>query len=262
MRPWRYILACACATPCFGQSMALVQNSGPVLPEPGIDFRVNETHYTFDLMGSTGSSDWVASDVSVTVTGPGFIWHHPAQAIATRPHPSGDPNQTPCYYHNLLPPGVPIAPEIGGNLIFRDTFFTGPGQRFTVAPQFASPGPPIEDPSQCGPPPIVSTPTGLRGISAQGNEIPLAWFDTINSPINNAVLARLTFQVDPVVLLLTPENGPDRVPFAMITGRIASAANPSGNPFSHPLFAVIPEPASGFLLLVGVACLRHHGTGR
>lgn len=246
------ILACGfafAATAAFAQSTALVANNATD-PANGPDAAVfsRTTHFTFDIQGTTGTADWTGSEVSVDVVGTGGIWHASDQRIAESPLPT-DPN-TLCLVHNLNSPSLTNTATNRNNTRMWDTFFTAPGAAFTVDPQFASPGGPNPNPGQCPPPPIVSTATRLRGINPQGNEIPLAWFDTTVAALNNSVLARLTFQVPANAAITGLEPLPGTVRFATITGKTTSSANPQGNAFSFTIYQ-LPEPSTLSLLALG-----------
>ena len=244
---------CGMATAAFAQSMAMVQNSTPV--STGADaagFGRDTTHFTFDLQGNTAGADWTGSEVSVDVVGTGSIWHATDQRLSENSPPS-DPNEI-CYVHNLNTPGLTFNGTNNANSRMYDTFFTGPGSRFTVDPSFASPGQPAPDPASCpASPPIVSSATRLRGKNPAGTEIPLAWFDAVNAPLaggSASTLARLTFQVPADASITGTEPGTGRVLFATIRGRITSAANPQGTNFSFDIYQT-PEPSTMALLALG-----------
>lgn len=241
---------CGVATAAFAQSMALVQNSTAVTSLQGGDtFGRDTTHFTFDMQGTTGAADWTGSEVAVDVVGTGAIWHSGDQRISEG-NPPNDPNET-CYIHNLNSPGLAFNAANNARSDMYDSFFTGPGSRFNVDPSFASPGLPAPDPASCpANPPIVSTATRLRGLNPQGVEIPLAWFDAVNAPLNNTVLSRLTFVVDAANAITGTEPGAGRTLFATIRGRITSATNPNGNNFSFDIYQV-PEPSTMALLALG-----------
>lgn len=244
---------CGMATAAFAQSMAIVQNSTAVTTgADAASFGRDTTHFTFDLQGNTAGADWTGSEVAVDVVGTGSIWHATDQRLSIN-SPPADPNES-CYVHNLQTPGLTFGAANNANSRMYDTFFTGPGSRFTVDPQFASPGVPSADPAACpANPPIVSTATRLRGLNPAGTEIPLAWFDAVNAPLaggSAGTLARLTFQVPANAAITGTEPGAGRVLFATIRGRITSAANPNGTNFSFDIYQT-PEPSTMALLALG-----------
>ena len=241
---------CGVATVAFGQSMALNANTTATTTGPDSPATFRSNHFTFDLAGTTGTGvDWTGSEISVDVVGTGSIWHASNQRLALS-SPPADPN-TSCYVHNLQSPGLANNATNRANTLSYDTFFTSPGSAFTVDPTFASPGVPSADPAQCpANPPIVSTATRIRGLNPQGAEIPLAWFDTANAPLNNTVIGRLTFEVPANAADVSTVGGAGRVLFATIRGRITSATNPAGNNFSFDLFQA-PEPSTMALLALG-----------
>lgn len=215
------------------------------------------SHFTFDLQGSTTGADWTGSEISVDVVGTGTIWHASNQRIATNNPPSPiDPNNPPtCYLHNLNTPGL-AAPGANNNTLMYDTFFTSPGSRFTTDPTFASPGLPAPDQASCpAQPPIVSTATRIRGTNPSGAEIPLSWFDTATAALNNTVLARFTFEVPAanggLVAQATSLPAPaGKVPLARLFGRTTTANNSLGTGFDVTIYQV-PEPSTVALLALG-----------
>lgn len=240
---------CGVATVAFGQSMALVANTTATTTGVDSPATFRATHFTFDLQGATGTADWTGSEIAVDVVGTGSIWHASNQRILNS-NPPADPNTT-CYVHNLQTPGLANNAGNRANTLMYDTFFTAPGSAFTVDPTFASPGVPATGPDVCpANPPIVSSATRIRGLNPQGAEIPLAWFDTANLPLNNTVMGRLTFQVPADRADVSTVGGAGRILFATIRGRITSATNPSGNSFSFDLFQA-PEPSTMALLALG-----------
>jgi len=241
---------CGVATVAFGQSMALVPNTTAVTTGPDASATFRNTHFTFDLAGTTATGvDWTGSEISVDVVGTGSIWHASNQRVL-QSSPPGDPNVT-CYVHNLQSPGLSNSAANRANSLSYDTFFTAPGSPFTVDPTFASPGVPAPNPNVCpANPPIVSTATRIRGLNPQGAEIPLAWFDTANLPLNNTVMGRLTFEVPANRADVSTVAGAGRILFATIRGKITSATNPTGNAFSFDLYQA-PEPSTMALLALG-----------
>ena len=240
---------CGVATVAFGQTMSLVANATATTTGADSPATFRATHFTFDLTGATGTADWTGSEISVDVVGTGSIWHASNQRIS-QSSPPADPN-TQCYVHNLQVPALANNATNRANTLMYDTFFTAPGSAFNVDPTFASPGVPATGPDVCpANPPILSNATRIRGINPQGTQIPLAWFDTANLPLNNTVLGRLTFEVPADRAAVSDVAGPGRVLFATITGRITSATNPSGNSFSFNLYQA-PEPSTMALLALG-----------
>lgn len=248
--------ALAAAT-AFGQSMNLVANNTAVTS--GADsatFQRNITHFTFDLQGNTEGADWTGSEVSVDVVGTGSIWHATDQRIAEG-SPPDDPN-TLCYLHNLNVPALAFNATNNANTKMYDTWFTAPGARFQVDPAFASPGLPAPDTMSCQPiPPIVSTATRLRGLNSDGDEIPLAWFDTATAALNNTTLARLTFQVPADMAGIEVDDLNDATPaptgmqlLASIRGRTTTNLNADGVAFAFDFYQ-IPEPSALALLALG-----------
>lgn len=246
-KPIATISLVICCSLCFAQTSELVRinnlvTSGADLPS----FKRNITHFTYDLLGSTGTSDWTGSEIEVDVLGTGTIWHASDQRLSIT-SPPADPNEL-CYVHNLQTPSLQFNPSNNVNTRMYDTFFTAPGARFTVDPQFAAPGLPSPNPAECpAMSPIVSTPTRIRGISTEGLEIPLAWFDINNAPLNNTTLARFTFVVPPEAPIVGLEDGPNRFLFAIIRGRITSNTNIPGTPFEFHLYQVADCNTNGIL---------------
>lgn len=228
------ILTFAAAT-AYAQSLALVGNTTATTsgPDSPATFRLN--HFTFDLQGNTGINDWRGCEIAVDVIGTGHIWHASDQRIATT-HPAGDPN-TVCYVHNLQSPALANNAANRANTRMYDTFLTLPGGPYTIDPVFVSPGVPASDPALCPPtPPVLSTPTRIRGLDASGNEIPLFWNDSANFTLNNTVLGRITFEVPSTLGPVSTTGGPGRQVFATLRGRIYSSINPAGNPFSFDIY--------------------------
>lgn len=242
------------ATLAMAQSTALVANVTATTTgaDGGPTFR--QTHFTFDLQGSTGANDWTGSEISVDVVGNGALWHATNQRVSVS-NPPLDPN-TNCYSHNLNVPALSNNATNRANTLMYDTFFTGPGSAFNVDPTFASPGLPAPDGSSCpAQPPIVSTATRIRGTNPSGAEIPLSWFDTVNSPLNNTVLARFTFTVpvgsQGLVVLATSAPAPSGTQaMARLYGRTTTNQNSVGTNFDFTIYQV-PEPSTVALLALG-----------
>lgn len=190
----------------------LVRNN--TTPTSGVDlasFERNSTHFTFDLRVDTTliPSDWTASEFSVDVLeiAEGKIWH------ATDQTDFGPPA------YNLA---VPFLADTSTDTRAFDTFVCPPASPFFTLATLAAPGG------------VISTDVKIRGISGQGNEIPLAWFDTTSNPAgDNFVAARLTFEIFTPGSLTTTPGG---TLFATITGRSSSAAFPAGENFSFSLY--------------------------
>lgn len=234
----------------LAQTTTLVAVNNPVTTGADIaTFQRNVTHFTFDLRGTTPAGvDWTGSEVSVDVVGEGQIWHASNERIATSSPPLRP--QITCYVHDLLVPQLTANPTTNADTLIYDTFFTSPGQRFQVDPTFGSPGVPSEDGRTCpAMPPLVSTPTRIRGLSPTGTEIPLIWFDVQNVPLNNTTLARFTFQVPASQGGLFAQDASLPVPsgyqlFASVYGRTTSATNTDGNRYSLNVYQTIPEPGT------------------
>lgn len=244
-----------CVSGSLGQTTNLVLNNA-IDPATGADAAEfsRTTHSTFDLIGNTGSSDWTGSEISVDIVGNASIWHASDQRIAEVASP-GDPD-TLCYVHNLNAPSLENTAANRNSTRMWDTFFTGPGAAFMVDPQFISPGGVNPSPEECPPvPPIVSTATRIRGISAENQEIPLTWVDSISAPLNDTVIARLTLSgqspFGPILISSEPQAFPL---VAVIQGRTSSETNPFGTPFRFLVYD-IPEPSSGVLSLGAAALL-------
>lgn len=193
-------------------------------PTGGADFATfhrNSTHFTFDLRIDTTQipSDWNASEFALDVVAPalGRIWH------------ASDELTVPT--DNL---SVPLLPESSADTRVFDTFVTVPGPAFQTPATLASPGG------------VVSTDVKIRGISGQGNEIPLAWFDTPADPAGtNFVGARISFELfAPGNLTLAPEGEL----FATLTGRTSAVGFPTGDNFSFAIYRsdpACPEDLNG-----------------
>jgi len=246
------------ATLAMAQTTNLVANTTATTTgaDGGASFR--QTHFTFDLQGSTGTNDWTGSEISVDVVGNGSLWHASNQRVATNNPPfPADPNNPPvCYLHNLNVPALNNNATNRANTLMYDTFFTSPGSAFNVDPTFASPGVPAPDGASCpAQPPIVSTATRIRGTNPSGAEIPLSWFDTVNSPLNNTVLARFTFTVpvgsQGLIVQATSAPAPAGTqPLARLFGRSTTNVNSVGNNFDFTIYQV-PEPSTVALLALG-----------
>lgn len=235
------------------QVTTLVPNHTPVTS--GAPFQRDVTHFTFDLTVNTFGVDWTASEISVDVLGEGEIWHDPGQRISES-YGGEDPNAVGCYLHNLNSPGLPFNLLNLGRSVMYDTFFTGPGARFTTDPSFASPGPPRPS-DGCftwrpqPPPPLISTARRLRGLNPLGEEIPLAWFDPYRMPpLPNTVLARFTFRVPEGLGLSLVQDAAHAGVFATLVGRTTTALNYDGNPFSFTIYQA-PEPTSLLIACAG-----------
>ncbi len=198
-----------------GTVTQLVPND--TVPSSGADlatFERNVRHFTYDLvMDTTGyPSDWTASEVSVDVVAPqlGSIWH------ASDETNFGPPLE------NL---NVPLLAESSADTRVFDTFLAPPLNSFLVPATLASPGG------------LVSTDVRIRGISGQGAEIPLAWFDTAQDNSGSLFVGgRLTFE-----LVDSGEVSTDPVGdlFVTITGRTTTVANVGGEAFSFNLYAAL-----------------------
>ncbi|MFN0135871.1 MAG: hypothetical protein ACKVS9_07105 [Phycisphaerae bacterium] len=241
----------AAATLAIAQTTTLEENT--TVPTTGADiatFQRGVTHFTYDLRGNTGAADWTGSEISVDVADAfrGRVWHASDQRILYRDHTREDPNDPLTYVHNLLTPGLVNTPENQLNARMYNTFLTRPGPRFTTDVSIA-------------PGTVVSNDTRIRGLASQGIEIPLAWFDTEFAPLNNTVLGRFTFEINPLtfpqpgtlVINASPQSAP--ILFATIRGRTTSVGNPSGNSFSFDIrWQPVPEPTT-ITLLSGAAII-------
>lgn len=239
--------ACGVVTLAVAQTTTLVENFTPATNLINGDiFGRGTTHFTFDMRGDTGSADWTGSEVEVDIVGTGSIWHSNDQRVSSS-SPPNDPNEI-CYVHNLSVPVLTFNASNNSRSDMYDTFFTGPGTRFVVDPTFASPGVPSPDPAACPPnPSIISTPTRIRGVSGDGSEIPLAWFDIVTAPLNNTVLARFTFVVPAQAPIVGLEPGPNRQLFATIRGRTTTNMNLGGTPFEFNIYQVADCNTNGIL---------------
>lgn len=241
------------ATVTFGraQSMTLVENT--TVPTNGADiaaFQRGITHFTFDLRGDTGGSDWNATEATVTIAEAfrGRIWHATDQRLLYHDHTPEDPNDPQTYVHNLLTPGLDNTPVNRANTLMYDTFITRPGPRFRTDVLFL--------PNQ-----VVSDDTRIRGIGVQGNEMPLAWFDAEFAPLSDTVIGRFTFEINPntfpqpgtLIVDASPQSAP--ILFAVINGRTVTTANPQGIPFQFEIrWQAVPEPTT-IALLAGAALI-------
>ncbi len=188
------------------------------VPTSGADlanFHRNSTHFTFDLVVDAAflESDWTASEILLDVLNPGLgrIWH------ASDETNFGDP------LGNL---NVPLLADTSTSTRVFDTFLSPPLSPFFTAATLASPGG------------VISTATKVRGVSGQGGEIPLAWFDTIQTAGGQTFVgARITFE------LFTPGNlttSPGGTLFATLSGRSSTALVPGGDDFSFSIYRSDP----------------------
>ncbi len=193
------------------QLTSFVKNN--TAPTGGADigtFDRNSTHHTFDMVVDTvlAASDWTGSEYSVDVVAPalGQIWHASDQTNF-----GGVPG-------NL---NVPFLPDTDTSTKIFDTFAASPGAAFFIPPQVATPG-------------MVSTNVKIRGLSGQGEEVPLTWFDTaVNSGGVIFTASRLTFETySPATLNV----GSGDTLFATITGRTSTANTPGGVDFSASIY--------------------------
>lgn len=245
-------------------------NANNTVPTGGADigsFNRNGTnaaapgHWTYDLRMNSNGADWTGSEIMVDVVGAGSIWHASDQRISNGgvevdPDPN---NPTVCYLHNLNVPGLTFNGANNANTRMYDTFFTSPGNRFNIDPQFASPGQPAPNANSCQPtPPVVSSSTRLRGLNPSGVEIPLAWFDTVTLGVDGtaaATLGRLTFQSDvgygDLEVVAAGGAAPaNKQLFATIRGRTTTNLNSDGVGFGWDIYQT-PEPSTMALLALG-----------
>lgn len=195
-----------------GLVTTLVRND--TVPTSGADlasFDRNATHHTFDLIIDTAGypADWTASEFALDVVAPaqGQIWHASDETNFGPPLENLD---------------VPFLGAASTDTRAFDTFVSPPQSPFFTSPSLASPGG------------LVSTTTKIRGISGQGNEIPLAWFDTLSIPAGvNFVGARITFETFGPGTISTDPGGEL---FATISGRTASVVDFDGEPFAFSLY--------------------------
>ncbi|MFN0134699.1 MAG: PEP-CTERM sorting domain-containing protein [Phycisphaerae bacterium] len=256
--------ACLLANSAIGNATVLavsfatlVENT--TMPTHGVDldtFQRGVRHFTFDIRGETRAVDWTGAEYSIDILSPalGRIWHASDQRIAARDATPDDPTDPLCYVHNLAAPGLNVNATTSLNTRMYDTFFTRPGGDFVLDPAFASPGVPPTPQNPC-PPVVVSTDTRIRGLNPSGAEIPLAFFDAVNLPVNGNVLARITFEIEPTAFphaghFEVNPTGPRSVLFARLNGRVSAAKDHNGGPSNFEIWWV-PEPATLPLMMFG-----------
>ncbi len=190
-------------------------NTAPTTGADLASFHRNSTHFTFDLVVDAAflESDWTASEIALDVVSPalGEIWHASDQTNF------GD---------DLGNLNVPLLPDTSTDTRAFDTFLSPPLSSFFTPATLAAPGG------------VISSAVKLRGISGQGAEIPLAWFDTIQTPGGESFVgARFTFELFAPGNLTTTPGG---TLFATMTGRSSTAALPGGDSFSFSIYRSDP----------------------